>query len=158
MPLSLIERMNYKLRCIWRLCLSFRKRDWELSDYPVVVRRNESDSIRSGQRYIASILNWPIAGAGDTREEALVSLRKNFGIAKAKKFTEHSPLPRPGARVPIEFASQDRVNAHAELADDFIRRVLDIDGFGLYCREATELTKRPHFTHWHGGGVRICTW
>jgi hypothetical protein len=120
--------MNYKLLCIWRLCWSFRKRDWELTDYPVVVRRNESDSIRTGQQYIASILNWTIAGAGDTREEALVSLQKNFGIAKAKRLTEHSPLPRPGARVPIEFASQARVDAHVELADDFIRRVLDIDG------------------------------
>ena len=127
MPLSLTERLNYKLRCVWKWCLSLRKHDWELGDYPVVVRRNESESIPNGQRYIASILNWPIAGAGDTREEALVSLRKNFGIAKAKKFTERSPLPRPGARVPIEFASQERVNIRSELADDFIRRVLLVD-------------------------------
>jgi hypothetical protein len=127
MPLSLTDRLNHKLRCVWKFCLSLRQRDWELDDYPVVVRRNESDSIRNGQRYFALILNWPIGGAGDTREEALVSLRKNFGIAKAKKFTERSPLPRPGARVPIEFASQDRVNARAELADDFIRRVLNKD-------------------------------
>jgi hypothetical protein len=128
MPLSLTDKLNYKLRSIWKLCLSVRKSDWELNDYPVVVHRNKSDSIPVGQQYIASILHWPIAGAGNTREEALVSLRKNFGIAKAKKFTERSPLPRPGAKVPIEFASQDRVKARAELADDFVRRVLDIDG------------------------------
>jgi len=29
---------NEKLLAAWKLCLSFRKRDWELADYPVVIR------------------------------------------------------------------------------------------------------------------------
>jgi hypothetical protein len=127
MPPTLTDKLNYKLRCIWKSCLSVRKRDWELSDYPVVVHRNKSYSIPVGQRYIASILNWGIAGAGDTKGEALVSLGKNFANAKAKRLTERTSLPRPGAKVPVEFAPQERISARAELADDFTRRVLQLD-------------------------------
>jgi len=37
------------------------------------------------------------------------------------------PLPRPGTRVPIEFAPQNRINAHQELSEDFIHRVLELE-------------------------------
>jgi hypothetical protein len=37
------------------------------------------------------------------------------------------PLPRPGTRVPIKFASQERVKAQAELAKDFTQRVLELE-------------------------------
>ena len=47
--------------------------------------------------------------------------------AKAEKAKEGKKLPRPGTHVEIEFASRDRVDAHAELAEDFIRRVLNLD-------------------------------
>lgn len=127
MPPTVTDRVHYKLRSVWKFCLSLRKRDWELSDYPVVVRRNESASTASRQRYIASVLNWGIAGAGDTREEALVSLQGNFGKAKAKRYADRKPLPRPGVRVPVEFASQERISARPELANDFTRRVLQLD-------------------------------
>jgi hypothetical protein len=36
-------------------------------------------------------------------------------------------LPRPGVRVPVEFASQQEVSEHSELAGDFVRRVLKLD-------------------------------
>ena len=36
-------------------------------------------------------------------------------------------MPRPGITVPIEFAPQAQINAHADLADDFVRRVLGLD-------------------------------
>jgi len=36
-------------------------------------------------------------------------------------------LPRPGTKVPIEFATTERVGQHSELAKDFVKRVLDID-------------------------------
>jgi hypothetical protein len=127
MPRNLTDKLKYKLRCIWKLCLSVRQSDWELNDYPLVVHRNKSDSTPVGQQYIASILNWGIAGAGDTKGEALVSLGINFASAKEKRLTDRAKLPRPGARVPVEFASQERISARAELADDFTRRVLQID-------------------------------
>lgn len=36
-------------------------------------------------------------------------------------------MPRPGTHVPIEFAANERVEAHRALADDFINRVLELD-------------------------------
>jgi hypothetical protein len=127
MPPSLTDKLKNKLRCTWKLGLSVRKRDWELSDYPVVVHRNKSDSTAVGQQYIASILNWGITGSGDTKGKALASLGENFASAKEKRLRERAKLPRPGARVPVEFASQERISARAELADDFTRRVLQMD-------------------------------
>ena len=37
-------------------------------------------------------------------------------------------LPRPGTKVPIEFASQERVGKHPELARDLLRRVIGVEG------------------------------
>ena len=61
-------------------------------------------------------------GDGETEIEALEKLRENFESHKrtGKK------LPRPGTRVPIEFAARDRLARHAKLQEDFVRRVLDI--------------------------------
>jgi hypothetical protein len=36
-------------------------------------------------------------------------------------------LPRPGTRVPIQFAASIRVNPHARLARDFAKRVLGVE-------------------------------
>jgi hypothetical protein len=122
------ERLSYKVRSGWKLCLSFRKRDWELSDYPVIVRENVATPGPASQRYFAMILNWNMVGAGQSKTEALQALKKNFARAKAERIISRRSIPRPGAHVPIEFASQERVNAHADLADDFIQRILRIDG------------------------------
>jgi len=61
-------------------------------------------------------------GAGKTKHEALADLRKNFENFKANG----RKLPRPGTRVPIEFASSSRLDMHAELSADFTRRVLEL--------------------------------
>jgi hypothetical protein len=63
-----------------------------------------------------------MTGGGDTTQEALRELGKRFESAKARK-----PLPRPGTHVPVEFASGQKIDAHRELAADFIRRVLNLD-------------------------------
>jgi hypothetical protein len=120
-------------RAAWKLFLSLLKRDWELSDYPVVIREQQAESSDVGtrlrhHRYTASIVNWWVmTGGGDTKHEALQELEKTFADAKFKRGRERKPLPRPGTHVPIEFATRQRVSAHHELAEDFIRRVLNID-------------------------------
>jgi len=78
-------------------------------------------------RYHASIIGWTLSGNGNSRAEAMDELNTNFEKAKAKKVEQGKPLPRPGTSVPIEFASQDRVNLHLDLAQDFIQRVLELD-------------------------------
>jgi hypothetical protein len=36
-------------------------------------------------------------------------------------------MPRPGTRVPLEFASRERIAANSGLADEFLRSVLEHD-------------------------------
>jgi hypothetical protein len=130
---SLVVNMRNQLRAIWKLCLSVLKRDWELPDYPVVMREHEFDpdyaNTRLKQhRYTASIVNWwVVTGGGDTEWKALQELKKAFASIKSERAKAKKPLPRPGVHVPVAFASRREVNAHSELADDFVRRVLNLD-------------------------------
>jgi hypothetical protein len=129
---DLVVRVKNQLRAAWKFCLSIRKRDWELYDYPVVMREQEVDPSYAGMRfkqyrYTASIVNWALAGAGDTEREALQALSKSFTTAKVERAKTGTSLPRPGTHVPIQFVSQERVSAHPELAEDFIHRVLKLD-------------------------------
>jgi hypothetical protein len=131
---TLLVRSKYRIYAAWKFCLAARKRDWELSDYPVVIREFKANPEYSGPRfrqyrYSAAIVNWwTLAGSGDTKKEALQDLEKHFTTQKLKGQKSGKALPRPGTRVPIEFASQERVSRHPELARDFIRRVLDVEG------------------------------
>ena len=54
-------------------------------------------------------------------------LAVQFARMKESRQREGKPMPRPGTKVPIEFAPSNRVDANAELRDDFIRRVFGLD-------------------------------
>jgi hypothetical protein len=133
MRLNSRARIKNNLQAAWKWSISFLKRDWEISDYPTALRKQEADPSYTSTRlehyrYSASIVNWwTVTGLGDTEQEAFLNLDKSFARAKAERARTKKPLPRPGTRVPIEFASQDRVTAHAALAEDFTRRVLNVD-------------------------------
>jgi hypothetical protein len=133
MDSNFVVEVRNRLRATWKLSLSVFKRDWELRDYPVTIREHEVDPNYSGTRlkqhhYTASIINWwVVTGGGDTRGEALQELEKAFAAVRGERAKTKQRLPRPGVHVPIEFASQQRVSAHSELADDFVRRVLNLD-------------------------------
>ena len=117
----------------WKWSLSLLKRDWELSDYPLALREHEIKPDYAGtrmkqHRYSVAIVNWWfMSGRGDTKQEALDELEKRFAAEAVERTNVGKPLPRPGTHVPIEFASRQRVDAHPELAEDFIRRVLNLD-------------------------------
>jgi len=116
----------------WKWCLSFRKSDWRLNDYPILVRARAFDSIFAAPRfkqgrYDAYIVNWGLLGIGDTRSEALADLNGSFEITKAERAKQGELLPRPGSRMPITFASNELIIRHADLSDDFTRRVLELD-------------------------------
>ena len=133
MARNLSLRIKNKISVLWKLGLSVRKGDWVLRDYPIEVTELLFDPNFSGRRrkqfrFVAAILNWHLVGTGDTAQEALASLSKNFSAVKSNMLSSGRPLPRPGAHVPIEFASQERVNLHANLADDFVDRILGIGG------------------------------
>jgi hypothetical protein len=123
------------LRALWKWILSFRLDSWKLEDYPIVVRQQRPDPDSAydnnprfkSHRFVASIVNWDLSGSGDSREEALSELRTTFTARGVKLAKDARPLPRPGTRVPVEFASQQQVNAHPDLKEDFVRRVLGLD-------------------------------
>ncbi|MGB6776857.1 MAG: hypothetical protein WBD25_21215 [Terriglobales bacterium] len=123
-------KLRNQLQAGWKYAISFRKHDWTLVDYPLWVHKQTSVQSDSSSRlklipYVASIVNWPsVSGGGDTREEALRALEASFARTRSIR----TSLPRPGTGLPIEFASQDRIAAHPQLARDLIRRIFDIDG------------------------------
>lgn len=130
--ISRTTRIANQARAVWKLCLSFRKRKWKLSDYPVSIRTQEPGPALPGSRFrlprfVASITNWHLSGTGDSEAEALESLQTNFATVISRREAEGLALPRPGTRVPIAFASQERINAHPELAEDFIHRILGLE-------------------------------
>lgn len=103
-----------------------------MDDYPVVIKEQSVEPAAEGtrwkpQRYMAFIVNWGLAGSGDSEQDALRNLESIFESAKAERQRTQQPLPRPGKTVPVQFASSERVNTHPELAEDFIRRVLELD-------------------------------
>jgi hypothetical protein len=127
MPLTLHNRVL----AVWKLCASFRKRDWELRDYPVAVKEQAVEPAAEARRfklrrYMAFIVNWGLAGDGDTEQDALRQLESVFGSVKAERKRTGERLPRPGITVPVQFAASERVSAHPELAADFTQRVLEL--------------------------------
>jgi len=118
----------------WKFCLSFRKQDWDLSDYPVRIRRQKFDPNSpyapprfKQHAYYARIVKWLVSGGGDSKREAISDLRRKWEEAKDRKRMAGAPIPRPGKRVPIEFASRDRIARHPELEKDFVGNVLQLD-------------------------------
>jgi hypothetical protein len=115
----------------WKYLLSFLKSDWELEDYPVIVRKQDDagaawgDEVRfTKPAYVARVVNWTaLDGFGSTRAEALADLHKRFKNACSMR----SAKPRPGTHVPIEFASQERIAARQALVDEFVREVLGVE-------------------------------
>jgi hypothetical protein len=133
MDFSFVVTIKNKIRVWWKWFLSFFKDDWKLSDYPISICKHGIDPNYAGtrlkqHRYTAQIVNWwVISGSADTRTEALQELERSFATVKAEKAKDRKELPRPGTHVEIEFASRERVNAHVELTEDFVRRVLNLD-------------------------------
>lgn len=115
--------------------MSFRKHDWELGDCPVVVREqaiedgsgpSHSQSVQP--RYLARIVNWWVmTGGGETPTKAMADLVDQFRPIKEARLSEGKRMPRPGAKVPVEFASSSRVSADPELGDHLIQRILGLD-------------------------------
>jgi hypothetical protein len=128
-PIGRVARFANQMRACYKFCLSFRKRDWELGDYPISMRTQDTGPAPEGSRFklpshVASIVNWSLSGVGETRDEALQNLQKTFADVKLQRKQASLALPRPGTTVPVEFASRKHVSQHPELAEDFIRRIL----------------------------------
>jgi hypothetical protein len=127
---SLFVRLRDAIRRFWKWCRSFAKTDWELQDYPVSIKKQMPDlnlpARFTQHQYWARVLAWHIGAGGASKGDALNALGEQFAKRKKDWLKDGKPLPRPGINVPIEFASQERVNAHTKLVEDFIHRVLGL--------------------------------
>lgn len=101
---NFVVEVKNPLRAAWKLSVSVFESDWELRDYPVVMRKHEVDPSYSStrlkrHRYTASIVNWWVAGGGDTRREAFQELEESFVAVKNERAMTKERLPRPGVHV-----------------------------------------------------------
>lgn len=133
MPDNFTVRLRHELLAAWKWCLSFRKRDWTLEDYPIVIRlqrASQDDSVAERCRvppFSAQVVNWwTLSGVGQTKQEALQELQKYFDLRRDTLQREGRRLFRPGTRAPIEFAFSARIESYGALANDFIERVLGL--------------------------------
>jgi hypothetical protein len=130
--LSRPSQLQGELLAFWKWLLSFRTQHWKFTDYPICVRENGEPILTENarfrhHRYRASILRWLITGFGDTREQARADLERCFEDQSARRQLQGEPLPRPGRRVPLQFASDARISCFPELSSDFVRRVLGME-------------------------------
>jgi hypothetical protein len=68
-----------------------------------------------------------LGGGGNTPEEAMQDLAARLEDMRIARNSDGKSMPRPGREVPIQFASSDRIQAHANLTDDFVKQVLGLD-------------------------------
>lgn len=131
-PYSRLTRLRNGVAAAWKWVWSFRKREWQLSDYPIRIAKLEQDSpfrspLFKEHDYRASIINWAVMGSGVSHKEALESLRTAFEKLRQTGKQNGTALLRPGSRAKLEFASQDKISAHRELSEDFAHQVLGLE-------------------------------
>lgn len=121
--------ITFQARALWKRFTSMFKTEWTIEDYPLNIKaRSLSESLQTSRLkphpWTATIINWPgMSGGGNSRPEALQELRKAFERFKA----DQKKLPRPGTKVPIQFAATIRIGRHADLAKEFVQKVLEIE-------------------------------
>ena len=119
--------MQQRIRAFLSYLLSFRRPagSWQFEDYPVCVRRQQPGGTGVDYpAYRAQIINWwTLPGLGDTPAAAKNYLRESFELYQQSEET----LPRPGCRVPIQFAESSIVDADPEIYRKFIVDVLGFD-------------------------------
>lgn len=123
-----------QLKARIKYLLSFFKSEWTFEDYPLETWSNpnsQQDDIKFG----ATFTNWSdLVAHGDTVSVAIENLRTDL-IEYAK---ENQP-PRPGSKVPIQFAKSNRVEKHKEIAVDFFDKIIGISYYDCFVSDFSSL-------------------
>lgn len=114
--------------------LSFFKRNWSFSDYPL-----ETWTIYSAEqndcRYGASLINWSfMTDNGSSLNEAIENLKLKF-----LEYSRENDLPRPGSKVPIKFADTDLVDSYENIAVEFFDRILGLNYYECFVSNMSSL-------------------
>jgi hypothetical protein len=134
------ELNMWKIKSWLKYFLSFSKSDWKFGDYPIRANYQKVDSTESQGRFTpipwtAQIINWwGMFGHGNTKEEALSDLQNKF-----EKYKLTHTLPRPGTKVPIEFASSTDIDQYEHIAARFFEKILEMDYYECLVTDESSL-------------------
>jgi len=127
--LGTFKQIAFQTRAAWKRLTSTFKSDWTILDYPINTQFHPPSEMSRTSRlkpfvWTTTVINWAgMSAGGNTRQEALEDLRNHFEQFK----DTNKDLPRPGTKVPIQFAERNRVDRHSELAKDFTERILGLE-------------------------------
>ena len=86
--------------------------------------------------YESRIINWYwMNGSGYTKEEAYKNLKEKFQKYKL----EGNELPRPGSKVPIKFASTERIYNFDTEAAQFFKAVFAMDYYNIFISDESSM-------------------
>jgi len=130
------------MQTLTKYLVSYLKRDWNLEDYPIEIRHSdvpanvpEVPDFRPIP-WLVRIPTWMrMTGYGDTMEEAYADLRRKFSEYK----NEGNELPRPGTKVPIQFAPMVEITKYEQIAEDFFSRILQMDYHNVLITDSSSL-------------------
>jgi hypothetical protein len=120
-----VEDLLTHVKAASKYLLAFRRRQWELGDYPLryvdqVAKGREPTGRLQLPRWHVQIINWwTMSGSGETPESALAVLTENFNRYRSEK-----PLPHPGTRVPLEIAATIEIEKRMPKLQEFASKVL----------------------------------
>ena len=129
--------MKDRIHAFTKWFLSFFKKEWDLTDYPLRFRfQKDSKNDNETPPYIVQIINWwMMVGCGNSKEEAFEDLRKSWLDYKKT----NDKLPRPGTSLPLQFAITDHISKYDTIAEDFFERVLGRNYFDGFCSDESSL-------------------
>lgn len=134
--------MNNYIKVWIKYCLSYLKKQWFISDYPIRLKRQgEYEEIKNGDikkySYVAQIINWyQMAGIGNTTEEAYKNLEENLENYRKKYLI----LPRPGKKVPVEFASCDEIGKYEKIEKEYFEKVIGMSSYDCFTTDETRIS------------------
>lgn len=123
-----------QFKAIYKYLLSFLKSEWRFEDYPLETWTNpnaEQDDIKFGAKFT----NWSVFLAhGSSVNEAIDNLKNNF-----MEYAKKNELPRPGSKVPIQFAETNRIEEYEEIAVDFFEKIIEINFYDCFISDYSTL-------------------
>ena len=123
-----------QLKATYKYLHSFLKTNWEFEDYPLETWKNpnaQQEDIKFGAKFT----NWSTFVAhGSSIPEAIEKLKHNL-----KEYSKDNELPRPGSKVPIQFAESNRINENEEIAVDFFDKIIGINYYDCFISDYSSL-------------------
>ena len=123
------------LQALYKLIRSFFKTNWDFDDYPLITWKNRN-ACRPDAAIRAGFFNWPgLAGFGESKQKAIDKLKESFHLYKES----NEKLPRPGTKVPLRYASTERIEKLERVAVDFFNNIIGINYYNCFISDLSSL-------------------